>query len=143
MNAPEQGPEPEPTDSDLWPGELSFVDAIGTGEFGNLDLRVFDQDRYWVDIRQQPHLLTEMSDEYITNVIAHLLAHVKYFYFATIRRSLYQMYGDLLLGRVSTDIVAEAFGAPALTDLTPVDWLEGTPLMRALRRRAAIPPASD
>lgn len=94
----------ESDDSYLWPGEMSFLEAIGTGEHGTVDLRVLDQQR--VDIRQQGHLLTEMSDEYVSNVIRHLLENVEYSYVETIRRSLYQIFGDLLLGRLSTDIVA-------------------------------------
>jgi hypothetical protein len=43
--------------------------------------------------------------------------------------------GDALLGRISADVVAGELGAPRLTDLTPQEWLESTPLMRALRRR--------
>ena len=129
---------PESDDRYFWPGEVSLLEAIGTGEYRTLDLRVLDQQRVRVDIRQQGHLLAQMSDEYVTNVIRCLLDNVECLYVETIRRSLYQMYGDLVLGRLSTDIVAQALGAPALTDLNPIDWLEATPLMRALR---AGPPA--
>ncbi|WP_277454100.1 hypothetical protein [Janibacter sp. DB-40] len=48
---------------------------------------------------------------------------------------------DVLTGRPNIDLIAEAAGAPAVGDLTPTAWLQGTPLMRALvtelaRRRA-------
>jgi hypothetical protein len=125
-----------PSDADLWPGELPFT-AWGQHEYGTLDLRVFDQDVWWVDIEQRPHRLTEMSDEYIANVIAHLQTHAKMHYHGTLRRACLQIHGDLLLGRIPTEVVADALGATPLTDLTPQEWLEGTPLMRALRCRAA------
>ena len=128
-------PSPVPSDTDLWPGELPFT-ASGQHEHGRLDLRVFDQDIWWVDIAQQPHRLEQMSDEYILNVIDHLQTHVRGFYRDTIRRGIFQMHGDMLLGRISTDVVAEALGATPLTGLSPSEWLEGTPLMRALRRQA-------
>lgn len=131
-------PSPVPGDADLWPGELPFT-AWGQHERGRLDLRVFDQDVWWVDIEQRPHRLEEMSDDYIANVIKHLEIHVESYYRGTLRRSLYQIYGDLLQGRISTEVVAEALGATPLTELTAREWLDGTPLMRALRRRHASP----
>lgn len=135
VTLPEHEPSPVPSDSDLWPGELPFT-AWGQHEHGTLDLRVFDQEVV-VDIAQRPHRLAEeMSDEYIRNVIAHLETHVEAFYWATVRGGPVQMYGDLLLGRVSTDVVAEALGATPLTELTPREWLEGS--RPAQGRRAVI-----
>lgn len=129
-------PSPVPGDRDLWPGELPFT-HWGQHEHGTLDLRVFDQDVWWVDISQKPHRITDMSDDYIRNVIGFLLNHCGYYYLATLRRSLYSMLGDTLLGRPNADIVAEELGAPPLSALTPLTWLESTPLMRALRARTA------
>ena len=75
-----------------------------------------------------------MTDEYMINVIAHLEANVDYLYYAT-------------MGRASTRCTAPSSGTRQhrhrrrsvwrhpLTDLTPTQWLEGTVLMRALRRR--------
>lgn len=124
---------PVPSDADLWPGELPFT-AFGQWGEGHLDLRVFDQDVYWVDRFGAPHLLEEMDEAYRRNVIGHLTAHVEGFYAGTLRRATFQMLGDALLGRVSGEVVAGALGAPTLTELTPVEWLESTPLMRRLRR---------
>jgi hypothetical protein len=129
-------PSPVPADRDLWPGELPFT-AWGQREHGRLDLRVFDQDVWWVDIAQRPHRLAEMSGDYIANVIAFLEQDCDYFYAETTRRLALQMAGDLLLGRVPDEVVARELDAPAHTDLTPQEWLEATPLMRALRRRAS------
>ena len=132
--APQYEPSPVPSDADLWPGELPFT-AWGQHEYGTLDLRVFDQQRYWVDIHQVPHQLSEMEPEYVRNVITFLLENREYFHAATVRRMAIQTVGDLLLDRPSAELVAEAVGAPALIDLTPEEWLESTPLMRALRAR--------
>ena len=131
----EYEPSPVPADRDLWPGELPFT-AWGQYEHGSLDLRVFDQGVWWVDISQRPHRINEMSADYIRNVIRFLVADAKYFYDATMRRELASMAGDLMLGRVSADLVARAAGGPSLTDFAPEEWLETTTLMRALRRRA-------
>lgn len=68
------------------------------------------------------------------NVIAHFKANVDYFYYVT-------------MGRASTRCTAPSSGthqhrhpspkrlAPPLTDLTATQWLDGTVLKRALRRR--------
>jgi hypothetical protein len=126
-------PSPVPSDADLWPGELPFT-AWGQHAHGRLDLRVFDQATWWVDIAQQPHRLEDMSDGYVANVIEFLVDDAEYFHGETLRREWLQMCGDLLLGRMSADLVARTVGAPSTCDLTPMQWLESTPLMRALRR---------
>lgn len=125
-------PSPVPSDRDLWPNETPFTDF---GQFGidHLDLRVFDQDVWWVDRLGQPHLITEMSSEYVINVIAHLEENGRYFYFGTMRRAFIQMLGDAYYGKANGEVIAEALGAPSLSDVTPIDWLEATPLMRRLR----------
>lgn len=130
---------PVPSDADLWPGELPFT-AWGQHEAGVLDLRVFDQGRWWVDRQQTPHLVTDMSVEYVERVIGMLEADAEYFYLMTVRRDLLQRLGDAMLGRIPTDTVAESAGVTPLLDLTPQAWLEGSPLMRALRNRLASPP---
>lgn len=129
----EYEPSPVPSDDTLWPGELPFT-AWGQHEYGSLDLRVFEQAIWWVDISQVPHRLTDMSENYLRNVIAHLRRHADGFHQATIYRDVLQIWGDLLLGRFPSDVIAIALGATPLTDLTPSEWLEGTPLMRGLVR---------
>lgn len=128
-------PSPVPGDDELSPGETPFTNF---GQFGTdmLDLRVFDQDVWWVDRLGEPHLIEDMCDDYLANVIAHLEESVVSFYYGSLQRSLGQMIGDVLLGRVNADLVASAAGAPGMEELTPTEWLEGTPLMRRLRARA-------
>lgn len=93
-------PSRVPGDADLWPGETPFT-SFGQYGIDMLDLRVFDQDVWWVDLFGSPHLIEEMSDEYVANVIAHLEAHVVAFCYDSMRRSLVQMLGDTLLGRAN------------------------------------------
>ena len=129
-------PSPVPADRDLWPGELPFT-AWGQHGSGVLDLRVFDQDIWWVDIKEVPHRLVEMSDEYLSNVIGFLLAYAEHFHADTVMRWRLQECGDNLLGRPSGEALARAAGVPDLAELAPEVWLESTPLMRALRRTLA------
>lgn len=75
-------PSPVPADRDLWLGEPPFT-RWGQHPHGILDLRVFDQDIWWVDITQQPHRIEEMSDAYVANVIGFLHRYRDYYYLAT------------------------------------------------------------
>jgi hypothetical protein len=132
-------PSPVPSDADLWPGELPFT-AWGHHEYGTLDLRVFDQSLWWVSVAQRPIRLDAMSPGYVANVIQMLEAYAEYYYLCTLRRECLQRYGDALLGRFSTGEIAEAAGAVPLSELTPIAWLESTPLMRRLRQEQRLPP---
>jgi hypothetical protein len=129
------GGSPVPSDADLSPGELPFT-TWGQHEFGDRDLRVFDQTVWWVDLRQQPHRIDEMCDAYIRNVIGFLEDNCQYFYEMSLRRLALQILGDQLLGRANGDLLAAQLGATPLSAVRPGDWLAGTPLMRRLRARA-------
>ena len=132
---PTYQPSPVPSDARLWPLELPFT---AFGQFGEdaLDLRVFDQDVFWVDRLGAPHLLKDMSQEYISNVIA-FLTDLRDQYFAdTQRRSFLQSAGDqILFDEPAGEVLAHALGAPTWEMLSAEEWLESTPLMRSLRRR--------
>jgi len=128
-------PSPVPSDSRLWPFERPFT---AFGQFGDdmLDLRVFDQDVYWVDRHGAPHLLNEMSTDYIENVIDFLMGLRDQYFADTQRRWFIQTLGDqLLFDEPGGETLAAALGRPSAGALTAEDWLESTPLMRALRRR--------
>lgn len=102
-----------------------------------MDARVFDQEVWWVDRRGHPHELAQMSEEYVTNLIAFLTQIREDCFVAAQRCARIQAIGDLyLFGDPGGDALAVAIGGPTWDDLTAETWLEGTPLMRALRRRA-------
>lgn len=133
-------PSPVPSDARLWPGELPFT-AFGQWGEGRMDNRVFEQDVYWVDIHGRPHLVADESDmtpDYINNVIAFLVDGADYFHCCAMLRNAVQAYGDaVLFGEVPGELLAAELGAPLPTQMTALEWLESTPLMRALRRRKA------
>lgn len=78
---------------------------------GCLDTRVFMQPTWWVDVLRRPHRITEMSDAYVENVICFLRGNAEYFY---------EKY---------------RFGHPMIDAMSAEEWLEATPLMRALLRK--------
>jgi hypothetical protein len=77
---------------------------------GTIDLRVFDQTTWWVDVLARPHALTAMSTTYLQNVI------------------------EVLRERAAT--LCEAYHLKLRGTHVPADneaWMESTPLMRSLR----------
>lgn len=126
-------PSPVPQDAELWPGELPFT---AFGQFGPdaLDLRVFDQDVYWVDRNGDPHRIDEMGEEYVANVTAMLLGRAAEFHAAATLREVAQSAGDALYGRVSGGMLVEDLGIGSLRGTEPQTWLHSTPLMRRLLR---------
>lgn len=105
----------------------------GQWPVGALDLRVFEQDVYWVDINQRPHRIDQMPALYRRNVIRFLSANQDYFFAMSARLHLLRLVEGLLTGVVDGDTLAHALGNPAQDDLPPDEWLESTPLMRRLR----------
>lgn len=142
MSDREFPPSPVPGDRPelLWPGELPFT-AFGQWGPDRLDLRVFDQDVYWVDRFGTPHRLDDMGVDYLANVVMHLRENRQYFFIGTLRRHVLQIDGDLELGRTPAQpVTVPRFGEPLPT---PEAWLDGTPLMRRLLELLSVPPPAD
>lgn len=112
--------------------EVPFT-VWGQWPVGSLDLRVFEQDVYWVDINQRPHRIDQMTALYRRNVIRFLSANQDYYFVMSARLHLLRLVEGLLTGGVDGDTLAHALGNPAHDDLSPGEWLESTPLMRRLR----------
>lgn len=87
--------------------------------YGKIDLRVFVQDRWWVDVRRVPHEIAEMSIEYLTNVAAMLV------------RLADQHHSAFVLSRDWDE-------AAQVVLMEPLEWMEATVLMQALRRRLSL-----
>lgn len=98
---------------------------------GRLDLAVFDQGTWWLNREGLAfRITTEMSTDYLANVIAFLEEHCGYYYRMTLRRAVLTFLDDL------TCVGAPELSAPLVAALRAEDpsaWLEGTPLMSALR----------
>lgn len=129
-------PSPVPADRDLWPGELPFT-AFGQYGPDRLDLRVFDQDVYWVDRNGDPHRIDEMGEEYVTNVTTMLFERAVEFHAASVLRECAQNVGDALLGTVSAGLLVDELGVGSLASTDPTVWLASTPLVRRLLRPAS------
>lgn len=123
---------PVPSDRDLSEEVLPFT-AFGQFGEGNMDNRVFEQDTYWVNVKGEPFLLTEMDSAYRLNVIGFLYDHVEYFHMNAAMREAIGMALSLEEGNPDGALLAHVLGAPAIAELESKDWLESTPLMRKLK----------
>lgn len=134
-------PSPVPSDACLADGELPFT-AFGQFGYGKMDNRVFEQDVYWVDIAGKPHLLAEMPSAYRVNVIAFLHQHKDYYYDSTALREAITLFEHAATGNPAAIWASSELNAVTVTDMSPTDWLESTPLMRQLRRLTPEAPRS-
>lgn len=110
----------EPYDDDI-PLDITQLDA------GSFDLRIFDQTTHWVDYHGVTHLIADMSDDYLTNVLAYLEANADRFYAATLTKLTIEALHAV--GQGDPD-AAQRFVDKARqhTDLTPHEWVTQTPL---------------
>ncbi|WP_148040164.1 hypothetical protein [Cryobacterium tepidiphilum] len=97
-------------------GQLPPFEAFEALPLGVLDLRVFDQGAWWVDVLRIPHRIClpgSLSDHHLRNIIIYLTDRAEAHYAA---------YSQAFpLRRSSSD---------------PAEWLEQTVLMSALREEA-------
>jgi hypothetical protein len=105
------------------------------GQFGpgKIDLRVFFQTDFWVDIRGTGHLITSMSDEYRSNVIRMLLCNAEAFHMEILL---------LITGMIHEAVVNRGASVmesllqneiPLLLIEDSFDFIENTPLVKGLR----------
>jgi hypothetical protein len=105
--------------------------AFGQFGAGNLDLRVFDQTRWWVDINGSPHRITTMSEAYLVNVIEHCQQHAAYYYAAHLRCSALAFLEAVLEGSL-THALGIALAAVDTDFSEPIEWVRSTPLFGRL-----------
>lgn len=108
-----------------WDIDWEFDDHAASGP-GTFDRRVLDQDKVWVDILRQSHQISDLTDEYLCNVIAFIEENA--WRWAPEEEvnivawtAMYIEAGDWL-ETTAREVVAE--------------WIESTPLIRALRTEA-------
>lgn len=127
---------PVPADRWLFGGELPFT-AFGQHGKDALDLRVFEQDVWWVDRYGQEHLLTEMDTDYLRAVKFHMLRYSKNHHEGAKRR--YSIELALIESTMTKNSLVdyEGYRTHVLTKRDPrlvesFEWLEGTPLYKRI-----------
>lgn len=121
---------PVPSDANLHPDELPFT---AFGQFGEdrLDLRVFEQDIYWVNIHGEPFLLTEMSQDYLTNVLKHIYNHMDTYFVNFLKKTMIEVAMYSMNDLQEGSIISHKINAE-ITKKTPAEWLTSTPLVKKL-----------
>ena len=114
-------------DKYLWPDEKPFTDFAAVNE-GKIDLRVFEQDVWWVDVKRTPHLLTEMSQDYLFNVLRHVVENAEGFYMGCMLKHAIEL--TMTVFTPSDEAVCEYLdNKPSLHGMTPIEWVTSTPLV--------------
>jgi hypothetical protein len=135
-NAPENKVEypesPVPGGANLPEGELPFT-AFGQFGEGSMDIRVFEQDKYWVNVEGQPFLLDEMDRDYLLNVMEFLFVEAEYYYVATVRKVALEMLEAGMQGNLNADLPALQT-AHSMSAQEPVQWLNSTRLLQKLHK---------
>lgn len=126
---------PVPSDEFLYEGEKPFT-AFGQWGEGHLDLRVFEQDVYWVNIQGVAFKIEEMSVDYIDNVIAHIREHSDMFHLRMIEKMTLEIIQDALDGKENAEVIAFEMGN-SIAHQTATEWAESNVLMRKLLKTKA------
>lgn len=123
-----------PSDRDCPPDVLPFT---AFGQFGpdRFDMRVFEQDCYWVDRFGTGHPITDMSEHYVTNVLAMLVDRCDALYGQFLVQRAFNMLYDTCTGRVNGDLLVGYVAGGEHDDIDSSVWLRSTPLFRRLAAR--------
>ena len=113
------------------PLEVPKFTDFGWGGEGELDLRVFEQDTYWVDRTGTPHLLDEMDQDYLSNVLGFLFNNARAYHRAYAELKVAEAEVAAVEGRAHAEVIAVLFGGSVAQISTP-KWLASTPLYRKI-----------
>jgi hypothetical protein len=104
---------------------------------------ILEQDRVWVARDGTVHHLVDMSHGYRDAVLKLLRQCAGQVWIVYHSRALVRLVDDVLVhGRVPGELLGWELGVVPGHAMHPVDWLESTPLMRALRRYEGADPSS-
>jgi len=126
-------PSPVPADRFLLPGEFPFT-SFGQLGAGNLDKRVFEQDQWWVDVNGVPHVLTEMTTEYLRNVLNFLFRDIESFYLgALLRYAVHVSMTSLDIPEIDPAEFSDfVYSLSNISEQNPAEWLNSTPLVQKI-----------
>lgn len=117
--------------------EVGPFEQFGQFGPGRIDMRVFDQDAYWVDSDGVGHALSDMSEEYLRNVVSFLEDSSCRFHIRSGVREVVESLVSALSAQTPWLALADELGISRIIDTDALVWLESTPLMRGLRQRVS------
>ena len=102
---------------------------------GRMDLRVFDQNTWWVSIEGKGTLLEELNSEQLTEILNFLFNKAEYFHEVYTTNQLILMVSAHLEGSAPDGIIEiKLMGVDELSMMTPHQWLASTALMRKINK---------
>jgi hypothetical protein len=118
---------PVEADKYLSVGETPFTD-FGKNEYGVLDIRVFMQNVYWVNISGKPFFVSDMEDDYLNNVLVLLFENAESYYSSMARWYMIELlsiaHGNIEAPWAYLEKVRDDSAALLLS--TPHEWLNNT-----------------
>lgn len=125
-----------PTSSYSWFDEpeeapLPFTSFGQFGENG-FDIRVLEQDEWWVNVHGEPFLLTKMSKDYLTNVRTMLFKQALTYHFFFIQKTMDEIISDYSAGKLNGDILNYELNGTTVADMPHEEWLETMPLVKRI-----------
>lgn len=121
---------PVPGDANLPADELPFT-AFGQFGNGSLDIRVFEQDKYWVSRQGEPFLIEDMQPDYLSNVVEFLCESAGYFYIVMVNKAAVEL---LFMEGGKQPNPATYKTLRSMADVTPREWIKSTVLMQKLNQ---------
>lgn len=100
---------------------------------GTIDLRIFDQDTYWVNRHTEIFQLQDMTSEYRAAVLTMLTERAIMFHLHTMANAVFDMFDAHNEDTTTGDMMTFSLTGESIADASPAQWIESTPLVRKLR----------
>jgi len=106
--------------------------AFGQFGEGGFDIRVLEQDEWWVNIHGEPFLLTEMSHEYLNNVKIMLHREAIMYHMLYVQQTMDSIIADYTAGKLNGDVLNYELTGTTVADMPHDEWINSMPLMRRI-----------
>lgn len=97
---------------------------------------IFEQQKIWVDFEGQAHPIERMSADHARNAMRFCEQRAERIWQMMVCNGIFAALGAVFFDPEGEDQATEEL--QGIQEQEPTSWLETTPLMQALRRRAAI-----
>lgn len=105
------------------------------GQFreGTIDIRVFDQDKWWVNYKGEPYLLENTDQETLSSILEFLFNNAEFLYELYITNKLISLIAsDIDTESTNEELAKRLAEMDALTGVKPHQWLASSLLSKKL-----------
>ncbi len=118
---------------DQAPTNLPFTVFGQYGEDG-FDIRVLEQDEWWVNINGEPMLLADMPQEYLRNIKTMLYKKAIVLHASYIQKTMDEIIKDYTQGKINGDILNYEMTGTTVADMPHEEWLASMPLLKRINQ---------